>query len=169
LEECPARAAAEGWQGELIVQPFVPGVAASVCLIAGPGQTVLFPPAEQLLSTNRRFRYLGGRLPLEGPAYLRRVRRQALPASLAVLGLGGWFGVDLVLGPQPAGIADAVIEINPRLTTSYVGLRRLAKCNLMRTLLGIQSGGHFGELEYQNARVEFTAAGQAPLTARALL
>ncbi len=169
LAEWPARAAAEGWQGELIVQPFVPGVAASVCVLSGPAQTVLLPPAEQSLSVDRRFRYQGGRLPLEGPAFLRRVRRLALPGSLAVLGLSGWFGIDLVLGDQPTGLVDAVIEINPRLTTSYVGLRRLAKCNLMRALLAIQSGGYSGGLEFENASVEFFADGQAHLTPRPFL
>jgi predicted ATP-grasp superfamily ATP-dependent carboligase len=169
LAEWPARAAAEGWEGDLIVQPFVQGRSASLCVISGPAQTVLLPLAEQLLSMNRRFRYRGGRLPLEGPALLRRIRRLALPASRAILGLVGWFGIDLVLGPQPIGIADAVIEINPRLTTSYVGLRRLAKCNLMRALLTIQSGGHFDELEFENAGVEFFADGQAHLIPRPIL
>ena len=35
-----------------------------------------------------------------------------------------------MLGDDPAGADDVVIEINPRLTTSYLGLRRLARDNL---------------------------------------
>ncbi len=38
----------------------------------------------------------------------------------------GYLGVDLILGPQ--GVS--VIEVNPRLTTSYVGLRRVIRENL---------------------------------------
>ena len=33
-----------------------------------------------------------------------------------------------------------VIEINPRLTTSYVGLRALASCNLAAALLNVVAG-----------------------------
>ena len=38
-------------------------------------------------------------------------------------GLNGWVGVDLILGPDIKGSKDFVFEINPRLTTSYLGAR----------------------------------------------
>jgi predicted ATP-grasp superfamily ATP-dependent carboligase len=47
----------------------------------------------------------------------------------------GYLGVDLVLGDDPSGADDRVIEINPRLTTSYVGLRAAALCNLAEAML----------------------------------
>ena len=37
----------------------------------------------------------------------------------AIPGLGGYFGVDLIL----TGDGPSVVDVNPRLTTSYAGLR----------------------------------------------
>ena len=49
-------------------------------------------------------------------------------------------GVDLVLGRDPTGAEDFVIEVNPRLTTSYVGLRAAAKTNLAEAMLRVAEG-----------------------------
>lgn len=54
---------------------------------------------------------------------------QALPPAL------GYVGVDLVLGKAGDGSEDVVIEVNPRLTTSYVGLRAIAQDNLAVAML----------------------------------
>jgi hypothetical protein len=43
--------------------------------------------------------------------------------------------VDLVLGDAADGSRDFAIEINPRLTTSYLGLRALARGSLAAALL----------------------------------
>ena len=45
----------------------------------------------------------------------------------------GFFGMDWIAGNDP--VQDSVIEINPRLTTSYVGIRRMIRENLTRRLL----------------------------------
>ena len=49
-------------------------------------------------------------------------------------GLSGYVGVDVVLGNDGR---DWAIEINPRLTTSYVGLRALAGFNLAEAMLAV--------------------------------
>jgi predicted ATP-grasp superfamily ATP-dependent carboligase len=56
-------------------------------------------------------------------------------AVRAILGLQGYVGVDLILGKGEDGALDQVIEINPRVTTSYVGLRALAKTNLAKAMM----------------------------------
>jgi hypothetical protein len=66
--------------------------------------------------------------------------------------------VDLVLGDDPAGREDVVIEVNPRLTTSYVGLRAAARTNLAGAMLAVAQG-NLVELPFSPARVEFTADG----------
>ena len=40
-----------------------------------------------------------------------------------------------MLGGRPDGSEDAVIEVNPRLTTCYVALRQLARVNLAAAVL----------------------------------
>ncbi|HEY7329561.1 MAG TPA: ATP-grasp domain-containing protein [Gemmataceae bacterium] len=126
----------EGWNGEMMLQRYAPGLPASVAFFAGGGTRHSLPAVEQRLSCDGRFRYLGGRLPL--PDYLdRRARKLAERAIECVEGLHGWFGVDLVLGDAMDGSDDVAIEINPRLTTSYLGLRRLARFNLAAALLAV--------------------------------
>jgi tyramine---L-glutamate ligase len=131
------RAQVEVPGGEFLLQRFVPGRPASVAFLEGPRGRVTLPAVWQHLSGDGRFRYQGGQLPL--PADLnRRAQRLAAHSIQAVPGLHGCFGVDLILGEAEDGGEDQAIEINPRLTTSYVGLRALADFNLAETLLALQ-------------------------------
>jgi predicted ATP-grasp superfamily ATP-dependent carboligase len=152
-------ASLEGWHGERIVQRYVPGQAGSVAFLAGPGGWVALPPAAQALSTDGRFRYRGGRLPLP-PALAGRARRLAERAARAVPGLHGYFGVDVVLGEAEDGPGDAVIEINPRLTTSYVGLRALANFNLAEALLAAATGRPLPAGGWRADTIRFEADGR---------
>jgi predicted ATP-grasp superfamily ATP-dependent carboligase len=124
---------------EMIVQPFLPGQPASVALLIGPECVVPLVPALQHLSNDGRFRYEGGSAPLAGHE-AERARSLAVRAASDIPGLRGLVGVDLVLGADESGANDAVIEINPRLTTSYVGLRKLARFNIAAAMLSIIAG-----------------------------
>lgn len=122
------RARRSGAPREMTLSPLLDGVAASVSFLIGDGDRdaericTALAPGHQRLAVDSRIRYLGGRLPLD-PCLLRpRAVRLARRALDAVPGLRGFVGVDLVLGAGERD--DAVIEINPRLTTSWVGLRR---------------------------------------------
>jgi predicted ATP-grasp superfamily ATP-dependent carboligase len=153
LARCRAQAAAEGWRGELLLQPFVPGLAASVAFLIGPGRCMPLPPARQFLSGDGRFHYLGGRLPLSGELG-ERTLRLARRAVETVHGLRGYVGVDVVLGDE-----DQVIEINPRLTTSYVGLRALAETNLAEAMVNVATGEEV-PLRWRAGEVCFRADGR---------
>jgi predicted ATP-grasp superfamily ATP-dependent carboligase len=150
------QAGAEGWAGEFMLQPYVPGLAASVAFLAGRDDWRSLPAVEQHLSDDGRFHYLGGRLPLP-EALDRRARRLAERAARGVEGLHGWFGVDLVLGDADDGSADVVLEINPRLTTSYVGLRRLARFNLAEALLALVTGSRPPSWDWRTGTIVFRA------------
>jgi hypothetical protein len=159
LRRCAAQAAAEGWKGEALLQPFVPGRACSVAFLLGPGQAVPLPLCAQHLSANGRFRYQGGAVPL--PADLaRRAVQVARSAVDAVPGLLGYVGVDVVLGEAADGSKDWVIEINPRLTTSYVGLRALAESNLAEAMLRIAAGQPAPPLRWRAGSIDFQADGR---------
>jgi len=73
--------------------------------------------------------------------------------------LRGFVGVDLVLGMAANGSDDVVIEINPRVTTSYVGLRRLCEGNLAGVWLDLLRGRDTAPLSWRPGRVRFTAEG----------
>jgi len=161
LDELPRvrELAAQEMPGEeMILQPFVVGQSASVAFLIGSGRMRPLIPATQQLSADGRFHYRGGRAPLP-PAQCERAVRLARRALEAVPGLMGYIGVDLVLGPSAGGADDCVIEVNPRLTTSYLGLRRLARGNLAEAMLGIGAGANVPDLEWHPGYVRFQNDG----------
>jgi predicted ATP-grasp superfamily ATP-dependent carboligase len=155
----PTRAASDGWGGQFVVQPFVPGKPASVALLVGAGRVFSLQPAEQILSADGTFHYLGGRSPLPA-AEERRARRLGERAAATVPGLRGFVGLDIVLGEDPDGSGDAVIEINPRLTTSYAGLREVARFNLAAALLAVTENGEPPAFEWRPGPVRWRADGR---------
>jgi predicted ATP-grasp superfamily ATP-dependent carboligase len=158
LDDCRERARREGFFGELIVQPYVAGTPVSVAFLLGPGRQLALPAVRQHLSPDGRFHYLGGSLPLAaGPG--ARAAGLAGRAVAAVPGLHGYVGVDLVLGAAADSSRDWVIEINPRLTTSYIGYRALAAFNPAEALLAVATGGALPGWAWKSGPVEFTPNG----------
>jgi predicted ATP-grasp superfamily ATP-dependent carboligase len=158
LRTCLDRARAERWQGEALLQPFVPGRPASVAFLTGPYRRVPLLAAAQRLSQDGRFHYLGGTVPLPDDLGTRAVNA-ARRALETLVDLRGYIGVDVVLGPAEDGSEDAVIEINPRPTTSYVGLRALAETNLAETWLQVAFGDEPPHLVWRSGVVQFDADG----------
>lgn len=141
-----------------IAQDFVPGRAASVAFLIGPRQTIPLLPTFQHLSDDGHFHYLGGELPI--PALLaKRAILLGRRAIECVPGLAGYIGVDLILGDSPDGRDDRAIEINPRLTTSFIGLRTLADFNLAAAIVAVHRGDPVNELRWKPGRVSFTSYG----------
>ena len=139
------------------LERFVAGRAASVAVLCGPKQLVPLPACQQRLTGDGRFTYLGGRLPLSADLD-RRARRLAMSAVKSLPAPRGYIGVDLVLGEDPDGCDDYVIEINPRLTTSYVGLRALCVDNLAAAMIAVASGNE-PSLSWRGDSIEFAADG----------
>jgi len=130
----------------------------SVALLCGPQGLTTLAPCIQLLSDNGRFRYLGVEI-LMVPALAERARKLAAEAVASLPQPRGYLGVDLVLGPGANGDTDFVIEINPRLTTSYVGLRAACECNLADAMLAI-ARGQAPTIHFRNEPLRFTADGK---------
>jgi predicted ATP-grasp superfamily ATP-dependent carboligase len=118
-----------------IWQPYIKGRAVSIGVLISPdGDHIeVFPPAEQTLSDDGRFHYLGGVIPARD-VDRTAVQNAARAACRAIDGLRGYVGVDLVI-PSAAPTRPLVVEINPRLTTSYVGYRRMTDANLAERML----------------------------------
>src|SRR5262249_11900910 len=134
-----------------LAQEFVPGRAASVAFLVGTDRTVPLVPCWQHLSDDGRFQYLGGELPIP-PDLAARAEAVARQAIDCVRGLRGYVGVDVVLGET----RDWAIEINPRLTTSYVGLRQLAAFNLAEAMLACVGACDWPVIAWHPGTVSFT-------------
>ncbi len=110
---------------DLILQPYVSGPAASLSVLCRDGAAWLLSCNEQLIEiAGNQFRYRGF---VVGGREARRGEYQPIAAAVAaaIPGLWGYVGVDLIDGPD----GPAVLEINPRLTTSYAGLRDAVGAN----------------------------------------
>lgn len=134
--------------------PLSPGIAASVAFFCGPAGPLGLPPCRQHIGEH--FRYLGGSLPLD-PPLAERARRLARRAVDTLPEPLGYIGVDLVLSREDEA-NDVVIEINPRLTTSYGGLRAACRDNLAAAMLAVAGGREFG-VSFRAAPVTWKADG----------
>ena len=110
-----------------LLQPLAPGVAMSaVFLVSSQGEARLIATGRQRIAIQGdRFVYEGGALPVDCPDALPVLRR----ALESVDGLRGFVGVDFIWDAD-RGEAN-VLEINPRTTTSCVGLCRLLPPGLL--------------------------------------
>jgi predicted ATP-grasp superfamily ATP-dependent carboligase len=141
------------------LERFCPGLAVSVSFLCGPAGNIALPPCRQRLRGAGRFTYQGGALPLRD-AHAARATALATRAIETLPPLVGYLGVDLVLGEDPGGRCDRVIEINPRLTTSYVGLRAALDPaeNLAAAMLGLARQQRC-RLRFRPVKIEFDADG----------
>ena len=145
----------EGIGEQALLETYVPGQPASVAVLIGENHVVPLPVCRQILSDDGRFRYLGGSVPFENPLALQ-AQEMAVRAAGLVPGLRGYVGVDLILDEHAPGAS--VVEINPRLTTSYVGLRAALGQNLMAALFQPDLSGF--SISEQVGRVGFTPSGK---------
>jgi len=139
------------------LERYCPGIATSLAMLCGPTHRVPLPACRQHLSTDDRFSYRGGSLMHETELAQRAKvladqTLEALPPAL------GYVGVDMVLGKAGDGSEDYVIEVNPRLTTSYVGLRAATADNLAAALLE-NMAGRVTSPRFHTDRLEFSAEG----------
>jgi tyramine---L-glutamate ligase len=123
--------------GAYRLESLVAGMPASVAVLCGADQLIPLEPCRQRLRSD--FSYAGGCLPLDADRRLR-AKRLAVSAIKALPPAHGYIGVDLVLGDASDGTADVVLEVNPRYTTSYVGLRAATEVNLAERCLAVSNG-----------------------------
>lgn len=138
------------------------GLSCSVSFLCRKGRPpIACPPMKQILSSDNNLTYLGGKRIMDSATCLRATKL-ASRAIEAMPPTSGYVGVDLLLGSAASGKDDYVIEVNPRLTTSYIGLRQIAKSNLAATMLEIaQDPRHAAEsvVLWSDETVAFTVDG----------
>ena len=118
---------------KFIAQELIQGTPASVTLISNGTETLPISLNEQnvsLKSPNQVSTYNGGTVPLDSPL---KEKAFATAKNLvdSIKGIRGYIGIDLVLTKNE----PVLIEINPRLTTSYIGVQKVTKLNLAQTIV----------------------------------
>ena len=112
----------------LIVQPYIKGTAASLSLFISDNKArILSTNRQQIKQQPPQLIFSGSEVNAISTDELSPITAQNLANDIhkALPGLWGFVGIDLVLTP----LGPIVIEINPRLTTSYIGLKSILKCN----------------------------------------
>lgn len=97
------------------------------------------------------FQYRGGETPVH-PARESEIIRTAKKA-VEVLGCQGYCGIDVVLSDKPY-----VVDVNPRITTSLVGIAACMKEEIAEILVAA-SKGHGPDAVHLEGRVRFDTSG----------
>jgi len=133
IADAVAKAIQESSSNCFMAQELIHGTAVSVSLIATGSETLPISLNKQdvsLMTPEATSTYNGGQVPFDSP-----LEREAFVAAETVVksfpGLRGYVGVDLVLTEKEA----VVIEVNPRLTTSYVGVRKIIGFNPAQAII----------------------------------
>lgn len=128
-----------------IATGFVEGEHLSVSLITGRTQLPL-TVNRQLIEIGKGFSYKGGIVP-----YLCKRNEEIIDVAkkaARVLGCQGYTGVDIVLGDKPY-----VVDVNPRPTSSIIGISRVMETQIADLILRSK----FGELpDHVNVNGSFT-------------
>ncbi len=116
-----------------LIQKLVRGVHASVSLISNKGKAIPLTLNLQMIALNRPRKiseYIGGLVPLDHT--LKEVALYTAKRAVELFrGLRGYVGVDIVLSKS----GPVLIEINPRLTVSYLGLREVSNLNVAKMMV----------------------------------
>ena len=140
--------------GPLVMQRYVRGRAASVAVLANGRAAVPLVVNAQRVTASAVFSYRGGVTPFEHPL-AAAAAAAASRACAGIAGLRGYVGVDLVL----AEAGPVVIEVNPRLTMSYLGVRAVLEENVAAMAIDA-CRGELPQLPVVRRRARFSASGR---------
>ena len=140
--------------GTVLLQQFVPGSPASVSLLANGRDVAALTLNAQAIGASPPFGYRGGLTPFDHPLAPRALAA-AIAACRALPGLRGFVGVDMILTCSEV----VVIEVNPRLTTAYLGVRAALDENVAALALAACAGDLPMRRPRTQRRVRFSASG----------
>ena len=140
---------------EMILQAKMPGQPISISLVASGARQTFLPAVRQTISEDT-FSYQGGCGPLGADAQRRATTLASLAVSAMPPTVRGFVGIDVILGATSE--QDCILEINPRLSTSYVGLRHMTDGNIAARLFDLETGPVSCSAAVESVR--WTAAGK---------
>lgn len=137
-----------------IVQEYIKGIPASISMLCHGGSAKLLSCNEQL------FNFENGKGQLQGiiinglRQYVDEFNEIARRVTAAIEGLQGYVGIDLIISDN----GPLVLEINPRLTTAYAGLRQSLGVNPAAVILETLQSGRLADMvgvDYHPVTIRF--------------
>ncbi|MFX1353629.1 MAG: ATP-grasp domain-containing protein [Promethearchaeota archaeon] len=132
-----------------ILQKYIEGKDLSVSLIGYRDPPLIVGINAQNLNIkdlNKESEYLGGYTPVENWEPLISILKNHIE-KIELKSFNGYFGIDFI---QKKEGSLSFIEINPRLTTSYIGIRNVVDRNLMSVLLDFKENNFdLNEIKFQ--------------------
>lgn len=114
-----------------IIQPFMEGTAASISCLMQKGSAYMLSCNEQFISVEHNQLTFNGCLINGMQAYSSMLEQLANQVAAAFPQLAGYVGIDVILSNNKLYI----VEINPRITTSYAGLSEATGLNVTALLI----------------------------------
>ncbi|MEO1994229.1 MAG: ATP-grasp domain-containing protein [Planctomycetaceae bacterium] len=150
---------------EMLQQEFQSGIPRSVVVLvdADDESFQMWPFCHQQFSQDGRFEFLGGRI--DSASFPSAQLEDNLKIICrCVSGLRGYVGIDLVCPSD--GSPPSIIDLNPRLTTAFLGYRRLAMDNLGSWLIG---SNHGKRVRWRSEPVDFDCGDVASVMSTSTL
>jgi tyramine---L-glutamate ligase len=117
---------------DYVLQEYINGTDLSASIIKQENQLIILSINSQKIKLiKNKINYLGGMTPAENSDHIKKEIIE-LTENLDLTKFKGYFGIDFI---RMADGKIYLIEINPRLTTSYLGVRNVSKANPMLLLV----------------------------------
>ncbi len=133
LSDAIKKVSKESNNNHFFAQKLIKGVPVSVSVISTGANAASVSLNRQYVNLENPYhesRYIGGEAPFD-----HELEKEALTGAKRLVeafnGLRGYVGVDMILTNEDA----VILEVNPRLTTSYVGLRKIVNFNFAEAII----------------------------------
>jgi len=131
-----------------IVQEYIAGIPASVSILCLEKQASVLACNEQLFTFENGKGHLSGVVVNGLQQYQQEFEKIAHDVTDAIDGLTGYVGIDLIMTEH----GPVVVEINPRLTTSYTGLTSSLGSNPAEMIMTLMQNRRFPDLHEVNCK-----------------
>ena len=122
---------------DTLIQIYHNGINVSVSVITGAAPVIMQPLYQQIKIVDQSLRFTGVKNDV-ATQHAERATRLAKRCIPLFSGATGWIGIDMIIGESPTD--DMVIEINPRLTTSFCTLSKSADTSLVGMMIDNAAG-----------------------------
>ena len=123
----------------MMIQPYISGLSLSLSLLVSTSDVLVLAINRQMIARKNDTLTLNACIinDFSHSFSLQQATILAQQIQRAIIGLWGFVGVDIVLNQDNA----VVVDVNPRLTSSYIGLRASLGLNPMELLLKMKQQG----------------------------